>query len=51
VSFYGVTPPQRYTFVKNNGTQALFGKLMATAFWDVVGVIHMDFFEPGTVMS
>jgi hypothetical protein len=51
VSVYGVTPPQRYTFIKNNGTQALVRKLMATVFWDVVGVIHMDFFKPGTVIS
>jgi hypothetical protein len=34
---------------KEQRTQALVGKFMATVFWDVVGVIHVDFFEPGTV--
>lgn len=32
-------------------TQASMGKLMATVFWDVSGVIHVDFLEPGSTIN
>ena len=32
-------------------TQSSIGKVMATFFWDVSGIIHVDFLEPGTTIN
>jgi hypothetical protein len=49
VSVHGISS-QTFT-CKKFKTQVLAGKLMATIFWDVDGVIHMDFLEPGTTTN
>jgi histone-lysine N-methyltransferase SETMAR len=50
VSVHGISS-QRFTCENKIKTQVSAGKLMATVFWDVDGVIHMEFLEPGTTIN